>query len=67
MVGFDDVFLASMCLPEITTVHQDIAEKGRQAADIVISAVENGAKRDIILPLYIVERDSVRDITVREE
>lgn len=67
VVGFDDVFLASMCLPEITTVHQDIAEKGRQAADIVISAVENGAKRDIILPLYIVERDSVRDITVREE
>ena len=67
VIGFDDVSLATMSLPTLTTVHQDIAEKGRQAADIVITAVENGAKRDVILPLYIVERDSVKTINLREE
>jgi LacI family transcriptional regulator len=67
VIGFDDVSLATMSLPALTTVHQNIPEKGRQAADIVITAVENGAKRDIILPLYIVERDSVKTINDREE
>ncbi|MGI6149984.1 MAG: LacI family DNA-binding transcriptional regulator [Limnochordia bacterium] len=62
VIGFDDVPLAVMSFPELTTVHQDVWEKGRQAARIVIEAGEGGKKRDVTLPLKIVERESVQDI-----
>lgn len=60
VMGFDDVPLATMCLPNITTVHQDITAKGAAAAEVVIEAVDGITKRDIILPLHVVERDSVK-------
>lgn len=60
VMGFDDVPLATMCLPSITTVHQDITAKGAAAAEVVIEAVDGITKRDIILPLHVVERDSVK-------
>ncbi len=62
VVGFDDVPLAKMCLPKLTTVHQDIAAKGTIAAEVVIEAVKGIPKRDTILPLHVVERDSVKPI-----
>jgi LacI family transcriptional regulator len=62
VIGFDDVPLATMCLPQLTTVHQNITEKGSTAAEVVIDAVEGGPKRDVILPLYVVERDSVKKL-----
>ena len=62
VVGFDDVPLATMCLPSITTVHQDITAKGTTAAEVAIEAVKGIPKRDTILPLHIVERDSVKPI-----
>ncbi len=64
VVGFDDVYLARITDPSLTTVRQNIAEKGRQAAEIIIQTIENEIKekRDIILPVDIVERDSVKDI-----
>ena len=61
VIGFEDVPLASMCLPKITTVHQDIAEKGRLAVWAVIDPAEGKERRSIMLPLALVERDSVYD------
>lgn len=63
LIGFDDVYLARMCVPSLTTVHQDIAAKGREAVETVLEAVsaENKKKLERILPLSIVERDSVLD------
>lgn len=61
VIGFDDISLATMCLPAITTVRQDVTEKGQQAAKILLNAIEGGAKQNIILPLSIAERDSVKE------
>jgi LacI family transcriptional regulator len=60
VVGFDDVSLARMCVPKLTTLHQNIEEKGSLAAQVIIDAIAGGDKRDIILPVHIVERGSVR-------
>lgn len=62
IVGFDDVYLSQMCYPSLTTVHQDIAAKGREAANVIIEAVAGGVRKrtEHILPLTLVERDSVR-------
>lgn len=62
VIGFDDVPLATMCLPSITTVRQDITAKGMIAAETVIEAVKGIPKKDTILPLHVVERDSVKPI-----
>ena len=39
IVGFDDLDLACMTDPSLTTVHQDIAAKGSNAVQIILDAV----------------------------
>ena len=62
VVSFDDVYLAQMCDPSLTTVRQDIGEKGRKAVEMIIQSKEESprVRKELILPLTLVERDSVR-------
>lgn len=62
IIGFDDVPLSAMCLPMLTTIHQNIAEKGSMSAKALLNAIKGCAKQDIILPLHVVKRQSVADI-----
>jgi LacI family transcriptional regulator len=64
LIGFDDLYLTRSCSPALTTVHQDITEKGRVAAEIIIDAskVHKLPKRNITIPISITERKSVRTI-----
>ncbi len=61
VVGFDDVFIANISSPSLTTVRQNIKEKGRVAVELALEAIENpfGPKREVVIPLEVVERDSV--------
>ena len=63
VVGFDDVYLAQMCCPSLTTVHQDIDQKGRLAVQCILDALANpgSGRMEHILPLTLRERDSVRE------
>lgn len=63
IVSFDDVYLASMAYPSLTTVHQPIDEKGRKAVELVLEAANAKEHRhtECILPLRLIERDSVRE------
>ena len=63
IVSFDDVYLANMAYPSLTTVHQDIGEKGRKAVELVLEAAKAKEHQhtECILPLHLVERDSVRE------
>jgi DNA-binding LacI/PurR family transcriptional regulator len=64
VVGFDDSPLARRLRPQLTTVRQDIAEKGRtSAAELrrVMDAGRAGTKaraKHIVLPTELVVRDS---------
>ncbi|HIZ20524.1 MAG TPA: LacI family transcriptional regulator [Firmicutes bacterium] len=64
VVGFDDIFIANISSPSLTTIRQNIKEKGKAAVELALDTIENPSipKRDVIIPLEIVERDSVRDI-----
>ncbi|MEG1875863.1 MAG: substrate-binding domain-containing protein, partial [Angelakisella sp.] len=61
IIGFDDLYLAQTCNPSLTTVRQDVKKKGEEAVKIIIEAVKvrGLAKRDITIPLQIMERESV--------
>ncbi len=64
IVGFDDVDLACMSDPSLTTVHQDIAEKGKSAVQIILDAMDGReGKQERILPIRLVSRDSVMRIS----
>jgi DNA-binding LacI/PurR family transcriptional regulator len=64
VVGFDDSPLARRLRPQLTTVHQDVHEKGRLAALALRDAIEHHRTgttyqaRHVVLPTRLVVRDS---------
>jgi LacI family transcriptional regulator len=68
VVGFDDVPLAAMASPPLTTVFQPIQEQGEQAATLLLDrlqAVTPRASETIILPCKLVVRESTMGIQPR--
>lgn len=60
VIGFDDLDLAQICDPSLTTIHQDIAAKGAAAVQMILNSLSgDGTKQEQILPLQLVVRDSV--------
>jgi DNA-binding LacI/PurR family transcriptional regulator len=64
IIGFDDINLSQYINPGLTTVKQDIQKKGETAVKIILNGIANSqaGKQEIILPLEIVVRESVRKI-----
>lgn len=64
IVGFDDINWARMTMPMLSTVHQDAVAKGRLAAQCMIRLLEGekGNGQNQILPVKLIQRDSVRRI-----
>ncbi len=62
VVGFDDVPLASLVSPALSTVHQPIEEKGRTAAELLVEALESArAAHHVLLETALVLRETTRD------
>ena len=66
IVGFDDVEYAQMCYPGLTTIRQNIMEKGRQAARLMIEAAQNHRlpRVERMIPMELVERGTVKEVYV---
>lgn len=64
VIGFDDVEYAKMCYPGLTTIRQNIQEKGKQAAQYIIDAATDHSKRtkEKLIPMTLVERGTVKDL-----
>ncbi len=68
VVSFDDVDLARMSDPSLTTIHQDIAQKGISAVEMILAAADgHKEKQESILPIQLMVRDSVRRIDPNQE
>ena len=62
LVGFDDVLLARLTTPPVSTIHQPIKEMAEMAVDLVISASEGKmVPKRTILPVSYVERESTKN------
>jgi len=64
IIGFDDLVISQYVSPSLTTVHQNISKKGEEAVRLLFNSI-NGTqpgKQEIILPISIVERDSVKQL-----
>ena len=64
VIGFDDVEYAKMCYPRLTTMRQNIMEKGRQAARLMIEAVQDHSlpREERIIPMELIERGTVKRV-----
>ncbi|NJM41240.1 MAG: LacI family transcriptional regulator [Anaerolineae bacterium] len=59
VVGFDDLETSSLISPALTTVRQPIAEKGRRAAEILMTMLQGDPCYDhVVLPVKLVVRES---------
>ncbi len=58
IVGFDDVDIARMTYPPLTTIHQDGIAKGRRAAEAVFDLIagQSPEPQDFNLPVHLVVR-----------
>lgn len=67
IVGFDDLNIARLTSPQLTTIHQDATLRGIKAADMLIRHIEHdaGAQNRIVMPVKLVERQSVRKLPDR--
>jgi LacI family transcriptional regulator len=60
LVGFDDSSFSSMLSPSLTTVRQHPFELGREAAELLIDAVEGQEPATVVFAPELVVRESVR-------
>jgi LacI family transcriptional regulator len=65
VTGFDDNFYARLCEPQLTTIRQPVAEKGRQAVRLLMQRLqqEDTIVNSYRLPVELIVRDSVRNIS----
>jgi DNA-binding LacI/PurR family transcriptional regulator len=54
IVGYDDAPFASMSTPPLTTVHQDIATKGRTAVELLTRLIDAKATGEELAPTHVV-------------
>lgn len=64
IIGFDDINLCNLISPNLTTIHQDAPLKGELAVNYIIDKLEGKtiSNKETILPVKIVERESVATI-----
>jgi DNA-binding LacI/PurR family transcriptional regulator len=60
VIGFDDISLASIITPPLTTIHQSIDEVSRAAVELVIQMIEDPRREqvDVVLPTELIVRNS---------
>lgn len=65
IIGFDDINLCNLISPALTTIHQDAHLKGKLSVNYIIDKLENKPihQKETILPVRVVERDSVMSIS----
>ncbi|HZP80939.1 MAG TPA: LacI family DNA-binding transcriptional regulator [Chthonomonadaceae bacterium] len=61
VAGFDDVFMAALMHPPLTTVHHPLRRIGERAAEILLSQIHDGAPQaqKEVIPAELTLRDSV--------
>jgi LacI family transcriptional regulator len=64
-VGFDDILLAGLLQPALTTVRQPIDRLAREGIRLLAEEILSGTNTDpkvLRLPVELIERDSVRSL-----
>lgn len=58
VIGMDDILISSFLEPKLTTVHRPLYELGVAAAETLLQMMEGKESRKVVLPTYLVQRES---------
>lgn len=58
VVGFDDSVLAASSRPPLTTIHQEVGDKGRAAVSAIAEVMGGSSPTPVVLPTHLVVRES---------
>lgn len=58
VMGFDDLPVARLCVPQLTTVRQDVQARGRTAAQMLLKALKGECSEPLVFPVTLVQRGS---------
>ncbi|MGN5630649.1 LacI family DNA-binding transcriptional regulator [Streptomyces sp. AC154] len=58
VVGFDDLAVAQIADPALTTIHQPIRDLGREMARMLVGLIAGRSSSPLILPTHLVKRAS---------
>ncbi len=60
VTGFGDIHFSDIVTPSLTTIHQPLAELGRQSIELLLERIADpvSAFRNIVLPVHLVVRES---------
>ncbi len=62
IIGFDDIPLASMVRPTLTTVSQDLELRSKVAVELLLELINGDTEgRMVLLPVTLMERESVSE------
>lgn len=67
VIGFDNIKNSKYFIPELTTISQNIFERGVEAVNILMDApngLNNSINNEYVFPVELIERESVRKINV---
>lgn len=68
IVGFDDLEISKYLTPGLTTVRQEISQKGEKAVELLLDNIQDAdmTKREVIISVSLSRRESVRDMRGEE-
>ncbi|GAA3291927.1 hypothetical protein GCM10020295_09910 [Streptomyces cinereospinus] len=58
MIGFDDLVVAQIANPPLTTVHQPIEALGREMARMLVALIDGREPTPLLLPTRLVTRST---------
>lgn len=62
LIGFDDIHLATLVTPELTTIHQPISAMGRRAVEVILDkAAWTKEGRKQVFPVHLIPRETTRN------
>jgi LacI family transcriptional regulator len=69
IIGFDDIPMARVLSPRLTTVRQPLTEMGSTAAQLLLDQIHNpaGKHQSIILPIELIVRESTAGLARGQE
>lgn len=64
IIGFDNIQLADLIEPKLTTISQDFEQMGYLAAELLLKRIQNPQQtgEPIIVPVTLVQRDTVKTL-----
>lgn len=62
IMGIDDILLSNYIEPKLTTIGIDKEGMGTLAMDMILQKINGKEVKSILLPMKLVERDSVKSI-----